>query len=127
MTDTPIYVPGVCNINTEEIARRRKIGHVGAAALMILFIVLFATSLSRYVRIILLIPAFLSATGYLQARNKFCVGYASAGQQNATEGSKAASSIKDKSAIATDKKKARVMNIQALLIAVVIVIVAVIA
>jgi hypothetical protein len=127
MTDTPIYVPGVCNINTEEIARRRKIGHVGAAALMILFIVLFATSLSRYVRIILLIPAFLSATGYLQARNKFCVGYASAGQQNATEGSKAASSIKDKSAIATDKKKARVMNIQALLIAVVIVIVAIIA
>jgi hypothetical protein len=127
MTDTPIYVPGVCNINTEEIARRRKIGHVGAAALMILFIVLFATSLSRYVRIILLIPAFLSATGYLQARNKFCVGYASAGQQNATEGSKVASSIKDKSAIATDKKKARVMNIQALLIAVVIVIVAIIA
>jgi hypothetical protein len=80
---------------------------------------LLLSSTSRYYRVVLFLPAFAAATGYLQARNKFCVGYAGAGQQNATPGSEQASDVADKAAVAADKHKARRMNVQALVISVI--------
>jgi predicted nucleic acid-binding Zn ribbon protein len=119
------YVPGVCNINREEISKRRNIGHVGLAVLVTLLVVLLLVSVSRYYRIILFLPAMLSASGYLQARNHFCVGYAGAGQQNATPGSDKASEITDAKSKSADKARARNMNLQTMLIAAVITVVAV--
>lgn len=63
------YQPGVCNINTAEIAKRRRIGRAGLAAFAVLLIALLLLSISRYYRIILVLPAMLCASGYLQARN----------------------------------------------------------
>jgi hypothetical protein len=125
-TQSPSYVPGVCNINYEEIAQRRKAGHLGLGIFVVVFVALLFMNISRYYRIILFLPALLGAIGYLQARNHFCVGYAGSGLQNAEEGSDKATAIIEKEALAADKKKARQMNLQAIGIAFLITVIAVI-
>lgn len=114
------YVPGVCNINTKEIAQRRKAGYFGLALAVILVAAIFALNLNRYFRVVLFVPVFISAIGFLQAKNKFCVGYGSAGMHNADEGSENAQSITDNDAVIKDKKRSKVMYLQATLIAVLV-------
>lgn len=106
------YIPGVCNINTAEIAYRRKAGHLGVAIFVVLLAIMVGLGMSRWIRVALFLPAFLAAIGYLQAQKKFCVGYGAAGTQNATEGSAAATAITDKAALAKDKKRTREINLQ---------------
>jgi hypothetical protein len=52
---------------------------------------------------------------YLQAHNKFCVGFASSKQQNADNGEIV--EITEKDALEADRKKIREMNLQATIIA----------
>ena len=111
------YVPGVCNINTAEIAYRKNAEYFGLAISLVLFVLLFAFDINRYVRIVLFIPLFIAAINYLQTKNKFCVMYGAAGKQNATEGSTAAEVVTNNKAAAKDKIKARSMNLQAMVIA----------
>jgi hypothetical protein len=111
------YVPGGCNINKAEIAKRRMIGHVGLVIFVIVLVALLVFDVSRWYRIILFLPGMMVASGYLQARNHFCTGYARAGKQNAVQGSTTASDISDEAAKASDKSKAKRMNLQASLIA----------
>jgi hypothetical protein len=118
-TTEAAYVPGVCNINRAEIAYRRKAGHLGLALFIIILVPLVFTDVSRYYRAILFFPALLGAIGYLQARNKFCVAYAGAGQQNASEGSAKATDITDTQAVKADKRKAQRMYIQTVIISVI--------
>src|SRR6476646_7828567 len=61
------YQPGVCNIGPLEIRRRRRAGHVGLVAAVVLLAILVA------------IPAAMAASGYLQAWLKFCAGFGSRG------------------------------------------------
>jgi hypothetical protein len=110
---TDAYIPGVCNINHAEIAYRKKAGYLGVALFVVILAVMLALSVNRYARLALFIPAFLAAIGFLQAKNRFCVGYGAAGQQNASDGSPKASSVTDTAAVATDKRRARQMNLQA--------------
>ncbi len=114
------YVPGVCNINIAEIKSRRTAGHIGLALTLVIGVVLIALDANRYVRLILFIPIFIAAIGYLQARNKFCVGYGSAGMQNASEGSDVAASVEESSAKHADKSRAQKMNLQAVGIAIIV-------
>lgn len=113
------YVPGVCNINRAEIAYRRKAGYVGLGISLILAIALFGLGVSRWYRLVLFVPLFIAAIGFLQAKNKFCVAYGANGKQNATEGSAKAREVSNQDAKATDKNRARTMNIQAALLALV--------
>lgn len=117
MNQTTAYVPGVCNINHKEIAYRRNVGHVGVAVFAVLLIALIGLGLSSYLRLALFLPALLAASGYIQARQRFCVGYAAAGQHNAEEGSTKAQSISDKAALAADKLKTSKMYHQMFLYA----------
>jgi hypothetical protein len=114
-TATPHYIPGVCNINPIEIRKRRMVGHLGLAVTIILIALAFALHVSWIFRIVIIIPAFLSVTGYLQAHNKFCVGFAAQKQQNADTGEIV--QITDKDALELDKRKTRTMNLQATIIA----------
>ncbi len=116
-TDQTKYVPGVCNINHAEIAYRRKAGYFGLATFAVLLLLLLSYGSNALLRIILFIPAFIAAISYLQVKNKFCVKYGASGQQNAEEGSQAATSVTDKKAIVLDKIKANGMNLQAAVIA----------
>jgi hypothetical protein len=120
------YQPGICNINTAETAKRRKLGHIGLSVFIVLLIVFLLMNVSRYYRVVLLLPALMGASGYLQARNHFCVGYAGAGMQNADESSTQASRIADKEARAQDKQKARAMNLQSAAIGIVLTAIAII-
>lgn len=110
------YIPGMCNINPKEIAQRRMIGNIGLISTIILTALLVGFSVDALFRVIVFIPTFLAATGYLQARNKFCVGYAGAKQHHADDG--AVVTISDEAALAADKKRARTINLQALMIAI---------
>jgi hypothetical protein len=123
---TTNYVPGVCNINTKEIAYRRKAGYFGLGLSLVVAAALFALDVNQYFRIVLVVPVFIAAIGFLQAKNKFCVGYGAAGTQNADDEGESASTVTDSSAVSADKKRARKMNLQALAIAVVVTIIFVI-
>ena len=76
------YVPGVCNIGPDEIARRRRAGHLGALVTLALFIVLLALDVPYVVRFAVALPAAGAAVGYLQAWLEFCAGFGSIGVFN---------------------------------------------
>jgi hypothetical protein len=110
---TDAYIPGVCNINRAEIAYRQKAGYVISVIFVAILALLVLAGLSRWYRAVLFVPGLLAADCFLQAKNKFCVGYGAAGQHNANEGSSKAVSVEDSAANAKDKKRARQINLQA--------------
>ena len=76
------YEPGVCNIGPEEIARRRKSGNIGLIVSVAVLAVLLAVGAPAWSRLVLVVTAGISATGYLQAWLHFCAGFGSAGVYN---------------------------------------------
>jgi ferric-dicitrate binding protein FerR (iron transport regulator) len=76
------YRPGVCNIGPAEIARRRLAGHIGLVATILILAALMALGVPAIVRLVLVVPAALAASGYLQASLKFCAGFGSLGVFN---------------------------------------------
>jgi len=79
---TTDYVPGQCNIGQAEIAGRRRAGHVGVVATIGLLAVLIAIGAPPLTRLIVAVPAAVAASGYLQARLRFCAGFGSRGVYN---------------------------------------------
>jgi hypothetical protein len=73
------YVPGVCNIGPAEIARRRRTGHAGVIAALVLLVVLVAIGAPPISRLLVALPVAVGASGYLQAWLKFCAGFGAAG------------------------------------------------
>jgi hypothetical protein len=66
------YLPGVCNIGPDETARRRRTGDAGAAATVGLAALLALARAPRPWRLLLALPAAVSAVGHLQAARRFC-------------------------------------------------------
>lgn len=118
------YQPGVCNINKQEINKRRKIGQAGLIVYLVALIAVSLIQVDRFYRLFLFIPAISAATGYLQARNHFCVAYAMTGLQNADETSVEAERVSDKAAKKLDRRKALSINLQASTIAMILTVLA---
>jgi hypothetical protein len=76
------YEPGVCNIGPEEIARRRRAGHIGLIASIVVLALLVIVGAPAWTRLILVVTAGGSASGYLQAWFHFCAGFGSKGVYN---------------------------------------------
>jgi hypothetical protein len=76
------YQPGVCNIGPAEIARRRQAGHVGLGVAIVTLAGLVAIDAPPVTRLLIALPVAASASGYLQARFKFCAGCGSRGIYN---------------------------------------------
>ena len=76
------YQPGVCNIGPAEIARRRQAGHVGLGVAIVTLAGLVAIDAPPVTRLLIALPVAASASGYLQARFKFCAGFGSRGIYN---------------------------------------------
>jgi hypothetical protein len=76
------YIPGTCNIGPEEIALRRRAGHVGLAVTAALGAALLRSDRSPAWRLTLALPAAGAASGYLQARQRFCANYGFRGLYN---------------------------------------------
>ena len=76
------YQPGACNIGPAEIARRRQAGHVGLAIAIGALVGLVAIDAPPVTRLLVALPAAAAASGYLQARFRFCAGFGSKGIYN---------------------------------------------
>ena len=77
------YVPGACNIGSREILRRRVVGIAALVFAMVSgYTLLAADELARTARLRIFFPLLVSAIGFIQARNKFCLAYGLAGTFN---------------------------------------------
>ncbi len=76
------YQAGTCNIGSAEIARRRRAGHVGLGAAIVLLAGLVAIGAPPLSRLLVALPAAIAGSGYLQARLRFCAGFGSRGIYN---------------------------------------------
>jgi hypothetical protein len=80
------YVPGVCNIGPWEIRRRRAFALVGFAIGLGALALLVATGAPVPVRLLLVFPFWGGAFSWLQARRRFCAGFAMAALSNFGDG-----------------------------------------
>lgn len=69
------YQAGVCNIGPAEIHRRRTSGWIGLATTLVVWAAFAFAGLAPAWHWALFVPAFAGATGFIQARSKFCVNY----------------------------------------------------
>ncbi len=76
------YSPGECNIGSAEIVYRRRFGWVLSGVTLAGLLVLLWSGVDPLWRLLLSIPAGLSAVGFLQARSHFCVRLAHEGIYN---------------------------------------------
>jgi hypothetical protein len=120
---TSQYIPGVCNINHAEIARRRMIGYIGTALFIVTSALLLIFGVTGLVRLVVFLPALMAASGFLQASHKFCSGYGGKGLQNAEEGSYAPQAVADASDAQKDKKRAATINLQSIGVAIIVTII----
>lgn len=119
MSETAVYQPGVCNIGPAEIRRRRTSGYVGLGLAVVFLVMAFALGWAAPWRLLVALPVFLSAQGFLQAAFRFCVGFASRGLFNFGElGSE--ETIHDKEFRRKDQRKALLITVLAFAIAAVV-------
>jgi hypothetical protein len=107
------YRPGVCNIGADEIARRRRVGHVGVAASLGLLAALMRMDAPRAARLLVAVPATLAASGYIQARMRFCAGFGFAGVFN-FEQVGGTEQVMDQQAREQDRDRARQIGLASL-------------
>jgi hypothetical protein len=118
------YRPGVCNIGPAEIARRRRAGHLGLVATILVLAAVVALGVPPIVRLVLLLPAAVAASGYLQASLKFCAGFGSLGVFNFdTVG--VTQPVLDDEARRRDRRRANQIGLASLLIGVTVAVAAV--
>ena len=76
------YQAGTCNIGPAEIARRRRGAHVALGIAIVALVGLVAIDAPPVTRLLVALPVAAAASGYLQARLKFCAGFGSRGIYN---------------------------------------------
>jgi hypothetical protein len=118
------YQAGVCNIGPEEIARRRRAGHFGAAITVGLLIGLIALGVPPVFRLVVFLPAAAAASGYLQAWLKFCAGFGRLGVYNFGQVGPMSPVIDDASR-AADRRKSTRIGIASAVIGLVVAVIAV--
>ena len=113
------YRPGVCNIGPEEIGRRRRAGHVGLVASVVVLVVLLAIGAPHPVRLLVALPAAAAASGYLQAWLKFCAGFGSRGVFNFGQLGRT-DQVPDEDSRSRDRSRARQIFLASLVIGAVV-------
>jgi hypothetical protein len=112
------YVAGACNIGPAEIARRRRSGWIGVAASLAVAVVLVLLGTPAWTRLGVALPLYIAAIGFIQARDRFCVGFAAAGVTN-FERLGTVHRIEDEAARTADRRHARGLLVRAAAIALV--------
>ena len=108
--DESTYQPGACNIGPEEIARRRRSGHVGVAAAVALLGALVVLDTPPVTRLLVAVPATVAASGYLQARLRFCTGYRVARRLQLRRGRDPTEQVADPEARRIDSRRSMQIN-----------------
>jgi hypothetical protein len=101
------YQPGVCNIGTEERRRRRRVGHLGTGAGLLVLVLVAATNLPAYYALASSVFFIAGASGYLQDRFRFCAYYGREGEYNLGGLETGPSQVTDTDAREKDRKRAR--------------------
>ncbi|MGL4257533.1 MAG: hypothetical protein ACRCSL_14465 [Microbacterium sp.] len=123
MRETVEYQPGVCNIGPAEIRRRRASGWLGLAIAVGYLALALLLGWPAPWRLLVAVPVFVSAQGFLQAAFHFCVGFASRGLYNfGAIGSE--ESVQDAEFRRKDLRKALLITVLAAAIAAVVAVVA---
>lgn len=116
MATTTKYQPGVCNIGNAEAAQRRRTGLIGWTVTVVLAALLWVSGLPAAVLLATALPAFVGATGLIQAQRNFCAGYGQHGMYNFTDQLGKYTESTDADAAAADKKTAIRITVQAAII-----------
>ena len=101
------YIPGMCNIGPAERRMRRLGGIAGSLATVLLLGLLIVTDAPTWWRLIIIIPAAGAATGFLQDRLHFCVGFGMKGIYNVINSAGVVDNVEREEYRLKDKKKAQ--------------------
>ena len=107
----PSYLPGACNIGPEEIARRRTAAVAGLLATTGFAAVLLVTGAPDALRLLVAVPAAVTAIAALQVRNRFCVAYAAQGVYNVAGKAGEITQVADHDALRRDRLRAARMSL----------------
>ena len=107
----------MCNIGAWEIRRRRQFAYLGFAAAAILFAVLVAIDAPAWTRLFVFLPLASGLVSWLQARRRFCAGFAVARVSNFADGDNGRRRVEDEAAHRADIAAVRRMIRDAVLIA----------
>ena len=80
------YVPGVCNIGRWEVRRRRTFAIIGFVIGFAALALMLAVAAPAPARLLLLFPFWGGSFSWLQARRRFCAGFAMASLSNFGDG-----------------------------------------
>lgn len=111
------YTPGACNIGPWEIRRRRTFAIAGFAAAAVLYVALVALGTPAVFRLVVLLPLWGGMFSWLQARRRFCAGYAVAGRSNFTDSHAGIQAVRDTAAHAADMQAVARMTRDSFLLA----------
>ena len=119
------YVAGVCNIGPWEIRRRRTFAIVGFVIAALVLAALLASHADPIARAVVLLPLWGGMFSWLQARRRFCAGFAFAGVANFGAGDATRRSVTDEAARRADMVAVARMTRDSFLLALPITIVAI--
>jgi len=105
------YQPGVCNIGPAQQRRRLLLGVASLVLAVGLAAAVVAMDWPRWALLGVTAPLYGAAMGYIQYRERFCVGFAGIGVFDVGDGT---SQVLDEAALAADRKRAVRLNAKSL-------------
>lgn len=100
------YIPGVCNIGPAEIRRRRYVGYAGFLVTFAMIAAFYYFNIPDAMRLLVIIPAFGGAMGFLQAQLHFCAKFGMSGIFNVSDDTVKTESVEQAEWRAKDRQKA---------------------
>jgi hypothetical protein len=80
--NTPVYIPGSCNLGKEEIRRRQLVALLGLILSISTFVGLVGSDAPASARWGMFVPLMVFSIGFIQSRRKFCLAYGFMGTFN---------------------------------------------
>ncbi len=108
------YQPGVCNIGPAEQRKRLLLGVASLLGAVVLVAAIVAAGWPLWTTLFVMFPLYGAAMGFLQYRERFCVGFAGIGIFDVGDGTH---EITDQSALDADRKRAVKLNTKSLAVA----------
>jgi hypothetical protein len=110
------YQPGVCNIGPAQQRRRLLLGVASLLVAIALVAAVVAVGWPRRALLLSVFPLYGAAMGFLQYRERFCVGFAGIGVFDVGDGT---NQVLDEAALAADRKRAVRLNAKSVAVGVV--------
>jgi len=118
------YIPGVCNIGTAEIKKRKQAGWMGFIITVLLWAVFIWFDIPPVWRLTLFFPTMMSATGFLQAYMHFCAYFGFAPLFNFGPKVGKTDTVQQAEFRAKDKRKAWLIIIYSVIVGIIVAIIA---